>query len=457
MGHLARQLAVGLAAGDDARVTLFSLSVALPTVIAEGIPGEYCPGLDQGWIPEASWAHYLAGRLKALAEEVQADVIVFDGVAPYRGVTLAKKWLRDTAFVWFRRGMWRPGVNEGQLWKSELFDLIIEPGDLASDGDRGATSERTDAIRVPPVSLVEVVERLSREDAASQLGIDPSEPTILVTLGSGRLGEVSTPGETVLQAIIEIGGWQVCVATSSIAEKSVPADSGVTEIRGVFPLVRYLDAFDAVVTAAGYNAVHEYIPAGLPTLLVPNAATQTDDQVRRAEVLTGQGLALSAASDDPTGLRTAVRDLLSEDKRAELKIRIEATSREAKSGGATETARMLADLAGSYSPQPRSLGLKVRHEVDSAKESLKRWLGPQGVNAVRRLLGRPEFPVADRMRVTLDPESSSPDARKLFIGSDISVDQLFGEDPVEHLLAGASESYMAARILLIDRHYEVVE
>ena len=64
MGHLARQLAVGLAAMPDARVTLFSLSVGLPTVTGLGVPGEYAPGPERGWIPESEWAHYLAGRIE---------------------------------------------------------------------------------------------------------------------------------------------------------------------------------------------------------------------------------------------------------------------------------------------------------------------------------------------------------------------------------------------------------
>ena len=127
MGHLSRQLAVALAGSPDIESTLFSLSVGLPTATREGISGEYCPGPDRGWMPEVVWPLYLRDRLIALAREIDADAVVFDGVAPYRGISLAKRALPQIPFVWFRRGMWRRGFNASQLWKSELFDLIIEP------------------------------------------------------------------------------------------------------------------------------------------------------------------------------------------------------------------------------------------------------------------------------------------------------------------------------------------
>ena len=459
MGHLARQLAVGLAAPPQSRVTLFSLSVALPTVTAQGVPGEYCPGPDRGWIPEGSWPHYLVGRLVALAEEVQADVIVFDGVAPYRGITLARNRLPDTAFVWFRRGMWRPGANEGQLWKSAFFDMIIEPGDLASEGDRGATAGRGDAERVPPVSLTEVVERLSRAEAASRLGIDPDRPTVLLTLGAGRLGDVVGPGRVVLETLLEANEYQICVATSAIARSSVQIgdDPRIIEIRGVFPLARYLDAFDAVVSAAGYNAVHEYIPAGLPTLLVPNVATRTDDQERRAMVLAERGVALTPSGDSPEALAASTQRLLDPQVRSALRARIDSLPSTEKTGGASATSDLLVNLARTYTPAPASALTRLLRVRADTKEALKRRLGPEAVNRVRRLLGRPPVAVTNRLRVTLGEQSQDPATRRLVIASDPDVDTLLGEGPVEHVLAGSSPSYEAARRLLVHRHYDVVK
>lgn len=458
MGHLARQLAVGLSAAPSARVTLFSLSMALPTATALGIYGEYCPGPDRDWIPEAEWPHYLAGRLEALAKEVAADVVVFDGVAPYRGITLAKRRLPDTAFVWFRRGMWQEGVNEGQLWKSHLFDQIIEPGDLASPADRGATSSRNDSLRVSPVSLVEVVDRPAREEAASELGIDPANKNLLLTLGSGRLGDVSSPGAIVIETMRRRADWHVSVATSAVARSRVETSQSqnVTELQGVFPLARYLNAFDAVITAAGYNAVHEYLPAGLPVLLVPNRLTRTDDQVGRARHLADAGLALAVADDSRSALETSTAELLDESTRHRLRDALEGVPQTMKTGGAHRTVEALAHLASAYESRPLTATERLARLRDDAKEALKRRLGPSGTNRVRALLGRPVLGSADRSKVSVDGEPSRPGVRRLVYTSRPSVEDLLGDAIVEHVMGGTSEGYRAARRLLVDRHYEVV-
>jgi UDP:flavonoid glycosyltransferase YjiC (YdhE family) len=462
MGHLARQAAVGLAAGEDARVTLLSMSAALPTVTSLGIEGEYCPGPDRDWVPEPLWAQYLAARLQALAKEVEADVVVFDGVAPYRGVTLARTRMPDTPFVWFRRGMWRRGVNEGQLWKSGLFDFVIEPGEIASAGDVGATSRRTDAVRVPPVSLVEVVERLERTEAAGRLGLDPNRPTVLMTLGTGRLGDVSTPGRIILDALLDEPEWQVGVVTSSIANATIPVsrERDVVEIKGVFPLVRYLNAFDAAISAAGYNAVHELIPAGLPTLLVPNTATRTDDQEARAREVARRRLALNADSASQSDLTAAVGRLLTEDTRAELRDAILGLAPEELGGGALATWRELSRAREEFTATAVSIGKRMLQMRDRGKQVLKEMLGPKGTNTVRRLLGRPSSPVGRRLRVVVSGAGSveaGENTRTLTFTEKPDVETLLDADPVEHLLPGSDSAYAARRKLIAHDFYDVVD
>jgi hypothetical protein len=461
MGHLARQAAVGLAGGHEARVTLLSMSVAVPVVTGLGIRGEYCPGPDRDWIPEQLWAQYLAARLQALAEEVDADVVVFDGVAPYRGITLARSRMPNTPFVWFRRGMWRRGVNEGQLWKSGLFDLVIEPGEIASAGDVGATSQRDDAVRVPPVSLVEVVERLDRTEAAEKLGLDPDRNTVLMTLGTGRLGEVATPGRVILEALLEEPGWQVGVVTSSIANKEIPVSnrSAIVEIKGVFPLARYLGAFDAAVSAAGYNAVHELIPAGLPTLLVPNTATRTDDQVSRAQEVARRGLALTADGADPSDLTAAVRHLLTAETRSDLHDAILDTTSVELGGGALVTWHELNRARDEFQTANLSVGRRILQSRDRAKQMLKESLGPERTNTVRRFLGRPTSPVGHRLRVAISdtgPVETDPDTRTLSFPESPDIDTLLGANPVEHLLPNGSGAYKTRRRLIAHDYFEVV-
>lgn len=455
MGHLARQLAIALAA--EGRSSLLSTSAALPAVTSLGVNGEYCPGPDRDWIPEQPWAQYLAARIELVARELAADVVVFDGVAPYRGVTLAKTRMPELPFVWFRRGLWRRDTNAGQLWKSGLFDAVIEPGDLASGADVGPTASRDDALRVPPVTLIDVVAPMGRPDAAASLGLDPDMKTMLITLGTGRLGDVSEPGSVIMEAVLDRSDWQIGVVTSSIARLEIPtvAQSRVVPIRGVFPLVRYLEAFDAAVSAAGYNSVHELIPGGLPTLLVPNTATRTDDQLTRAAEVARRGLALTANPSSREDLRQGIDELLDDESRDRLGKAIAAIPTEHKSGGAVRTAAALARLAVDHVPTRLTLGQQLLRARDDAKDAVKRALGPQATNQVRRLLGRPPLDTSEMLDVSIG--AAREGTRELrFMDSPLTQD-LLGDAPVEHLLPGATATYQAERELLAHRFYNVID
>jgi hypothetical protein len=361
-----------------------------------------------------------------------------------------------TPFVWFRRGMWQPDVNDGQLWKTGLFDAIIEPGDLAAAADVGPTASRRETVRVPPVTLVDVVDTLTRQQAASDLGLDPDARTVLMTLGAGRLGDVSTPGAVIMDSLLERTDWQIGVVSSSIAQMEIPAAEGdrVIPIRGVFPLVRYLAAFDAAVSAAGYNSVHELIPAGLPTLLVPNTATRTDDQRARAHEVARRGLALSAEPDSPDDLRRSIARLLDETTLMQLRKAMKAIPDEEKGGGASQTATELMKLTRGFVPERptgRQLLLETRASV---RETIKRALGTAGTNRVRRLLGRVPIDTSAMLDVTLN--TSIEGIRELRFLEEPSTQQLLGGDPVEHVLPGSSEGYRAEREQLAHRYYNVV-
>ena len=464
MGHLMRLLAVALGGAGRLSPTMMSMSVALPVATSMGVPGEYCPGSDRGWMSGLRWNDYLRDRITAVAEEVAAEVLVFDGVAPYPGILMARTQLPDVAFVWMRRGLWRPEVNDEQLAKSAHFDLIVEPGDLAGAADRGPIAGRDDAVRVPPISMLEVVPPEGRVEAAAALGLDPDRPSVLVSLGHGDIAEA---GRVVLSTLVEDPDWQIAVTRVATAQEHVPIvdRERIRELPGVYPLVRYLAAFDAVVSAAGYNAVHEFLTAGLPTLIVPNPATPTDDQVARADHLAGAGLALSAHLDEPEALTSAVRRLGDPAVRAALTAAIDTLDTSARFGGVAATVDAIVDLArnSERAPRPRSLSGSVYRAMELVKARIKNILGVRGTNAVRRLLGRPPVsgPVSRLVvRVVGDAGSLSagpPEVTTLLLSDRIPPELVKSGPPVEDMLSGASPAYHAERRRIVDTYFDVTE
>ncbi len=448
MGHLTRQLALALSAPEGLDPVLFSLSGALPTVRGavaagrlpelHGVRTEYCPSRRSGWLPKGGparrlrevhpaygWEPYVAERIRALVAETGARLVLFDGVVPYAGLREARRALPGTAFVWMRRGMWRAGVGGDWLAHADLFDLVIEPGDFAAAGDAGLTATRQDATRVAPISIAEAITTQDRAGARRALGLDPDRPALLLTPGTGALEDVGSPVRMALEVLrARAPDWQVAVTSPSLATHGVGAgDEDVVLLTDTYPLARSLAAFDAAVSAAGYNSVHELLGAGVPTVLVPGQSLGTDDQPGRAATLEAGGACLSVPPDDPEGMRRAMTRLLDPDTAAGL--RAACRDLPATTGGA-EAARLLVDLAGRSG---------VPQDVAGA--------GPWGPPAWRRVLPDPRTPVS-----WPSPGAETGGARRgrrpLRLTEELPPHRV-GEDPLEHLLEGASAPYRRAR------------
>ena len=446
LGHLSRQIAVTLAVGARGEVTMFSFSRGLPVVGMFGIRGEFCASHSSEWIPAERWNAYVERRFQIFLTEVQPEVVLFDGVAPYVGILNALRDHPEISAGWLRRGMWLRGRTEEQLAKSSAFDFVVEPGDIAGEADHGPTAE-LDSIRVRPISLLEVMPLLERTEAAEALGLDPSRRTVLIGL-AGQPGDAPTAGNAALDEALDHPDWQVAVVRSPLSQGD--RESRGIAIDGVYPLVQYLRAFDAAVSAAGYNSVHELIPARVPTLLVPKSASQTDNQLARASHLADRELALMANDGDIELVRSQVRALL-DSGRSHLASTLDQVASDQFTGGAHEIADL---LVGSPPSIVRDTG-RDEWRQPGFKGLVKRSIGPGGVSFVKRILGR-STPQPARRPVTLDPDAET-DAVALVVSDDLGAVARSLDQPVEHLLTGASNTYRSHRTELIEEFYDVTD
>src|SRR5690606_34704931 len=95
------------------------------------------------------------------------------------------------------------------------FDLILEPGEFAADEDMGATRRhRGGALRLGPVSYLDLDETLSQEEARAELGLDPGRTTALVNLGAGNINDVSSLLGMVVERLAKEPDVPVCVTQS---------------------------------------------------------------------------------------------------------------------------------------------------------------------------------------------------------------------------------------------------
>jgi hypothetical protein len=111
----------------------------------------------------------------------------------------------------------------------------------------------------------------------------------------------------------------VQVATlSSALEREDQVPDGVVALSATYPMSRYFAAFDASVAAAGYNAFHELIAFGVPTLFVP-MPRNTDDQAARAGWAAGHDVAVAVDGPGDERLLSELERLLDPDERERLR------------------------------------------------------------------------------------------------------------------------------------------
>jgi predicted glycosyltransferase len=126
--------------------------------------------------------------------------------------------------------------------------------------------------------------------------LGPGNRKDVLRIGRGLIDEVKKRGYTVVWAQAPI----------SFRDVALPAD--VMPIR-LYPLVRYLRAFDVYVGAAGYNSCCEVLQAGLPALFVPNTLV-SDDQSRRATLVAGTAPAVVSTCESAEQRERAINRLM---------------------------------------------------------------------------------------------------------------------------------------------------
>jgi UDP-N-acetylglucosamine:LPS N-acetylglucosamine transferase len=132
------------------------------------------------------------------------------------------------------------------------------------------------------------------------------------------------------------------MAESTIATEPLPPMPGATIVK-LYPVSRYLRAFDLTVSAAGYNSYHEQVGFAIPTVFLPNRSTKLDDQVGRARFAATTGAALTVEDPATDELEKALDEVVRPAVREKLILRCKELG---FANGAQAAAAWLSGLGG---------------------------------------------------------------------------------------------------------------
>ncbi|OLL28688.1 glycosyl transferase [Burkholderia sp. SRS-W-2-2016] len=306
MGHLNRCLSYARRLRGRARPVFFSLASAIELIEEMGFEADYFVSPYWSASSTFAWNSELAVRFGMMLERVRPDVIVFDGTWPFQGFLATCETFGSPALVWSNRGLLKEGGKTVAVDESR-FDLVIQPGELgAQESERPLESGGTRAL-VPPVCVLDDDELLDRATARDALNLPQDGRFVLFALGPGNLKDVAGIGHGLIR-VFEKAGFKVVWVRAPISVRDIELPAGVMPLT-VYPLARYLRAFDVFVGAAGYNTCCELVQAGVPALLVPNAQL-ADDQVRRAHMVADVVPAVVSACETDDEREAAVGKLL---------------------------------------------------------------------------------------------------------------------------------------------------
>lgn len=306
MGHMSTCLAYANRLRGRARCVFFSLASAIEMIHAMGFEADYFVSRFWSRASAWSWDRQLALRLGMLFERVRPEVVVFDGTWPYRGLRAAAAAYGVPRLVWSNLTLYKEGMHDVPIKENE-FDLVIRLGEVGS----GFSVEREKMpgrkVTIPPVTLLEDSELLDRNSARDALGLCREGRYALFSLGPGNLKDVTAIGRGLVDEM-KRRGYTVVWTRAPISAGHVALPDDVVPI-SVYPLVRYMRAFDVFAAAAGYNTCCEVLQARVPTLFVPNTLV-ADDQVRRAEMVAQAVPAVVSPCETPAQRALAVERLL---------------------------------------------------------------------------------------------------------------------------------------------------
>ena|GEM_PF-999598 len=320
LGHVTRSLAVArrIRRIDPAIPIYFlSSSQALRAISNEGMTAYYLPPRSEfGKAVSANdWNKLLLQHLRLIVGLHRPLALVYDGVSPYQGLL---DILPEAGFM-YTAMILRLRHKHGRILKSidrlKRFDELIFPGERGVEIPSSLSSLNCSAF--DPLIYLDEDELLSREQVRRHWNVPPGKKIVYVQLGAGNINDTTPWIRSILAVCKKRHDVEVVLAESPVAHKGFET-SETLRIFTQYPNSLHFRGFDLAITAVGYNTFHELMHFAVPSILIPNENTVTDNQVARALTAREAGAAMVVQAPDQLNhaITTALQSEAADEMRA---------------------------------------------------------------------------------------------------------------------------------------------
>jgi UDP:flavonoid glycosyltransferase YjiC (YdhE family) len=202
----------------------------------------------------------------------------------------------------------RPEAAESPLLQTTLplYDLVVLPHEAGEV--YAPMPEGVPAFWAGNILIRDRTERRSREEARRILGLPPEGEVLYASFGGGGEAEFERVLTATLAAAQAFPRLHFALAQAPLYRGSLPRRENLSPVR-YYPMAELFSAFDAALSATGYNSAMELLHHGIPTAFLP-FARKVDDQEGRAVQIAAQGAGLALERGEAGEIERAIARLL---------------------------------------------------------------------------------------------------------------------------------------------------
>jgi hypothetical protein len=198
----------------------------------------------------------------------------------------------------------------------------LPSGPVVSNGIVFPAAVRSRVRRVPPILLREPEELHDRTTARQRLGIPDGALALWLSAGGGGDALAERTLTALITALEPLDDLHLVVGAGPLFTGAPRRGRGITWLTEPLAVENFA-GLDAAISAAGFNATHELLAAGVPTALFAQEKI-ADDQPARVARLAAAGAVLplllnADGTPDAAGLAAIIADLRQPEVRARLR------------------------------------------------------------------------------------------------------------------------------------------